>query len=75
MDVNPSTISAAMNCVAACAIEDIAEEADLPLEKAAADFLSSQTACRLFDDSTKLWWEGPSNVVQDYWDEVRSDVL
>lgn len=70
MDVNPGTIGAAMNCVASVAIQEIAEEFGLGLDAAAGGFLASDTARRLFDDGTKLWWDGPSTVVDDYLREV-----
>ena len=70
MDVTEQTIGAAMNCVAAMSIEDIAKLDGIPVEQAAVEFLSSHTAEMLFDDDTKLWWDGPSAVVGDYMDEV-----
>ncbi|MBO7675552.1 MAG: hypothetical protein J6S63_11185 [Atopobiaceae bacterium] len=70
MDVNAGTIGAAMNCVASLAIQEIAEECGLGLDVAAGRFLASDTARRLFDDDTKLWWDGPATVVDDYLQEV-----
>ena len=66
MDVNEGTISAAMNCVASMAIEELAQTKRVSASEAAAEFLASKTAEMLFDDSTKLWWEGPSAIVDEY---------
>lgn len=70
MDVTTGTINAAMNCVASLAIQEIAERCGLGLDEATGRFLASNTARMLFDDDTKLWWDGPSAVVDDYLLEV-----
>ena len=72
MDVNAGTINAAMNCVAAMAIEELAQLDHTDASTAAAGFLASKTAERLFDDSTKLWWDGSSTIVDDYLEERES---
>lgn len=70
MDVTEGTINAAMNCVAAMAIEEIAKLQDVPTETAAESFLASHTAQLLFDDRYKLWTDGPSTIVDDYLREI-----
>ena len=75
MVVTPDTINAAMNCSAAMVIEELATREGLSPEEAAARFLSSETARRLFDDSLKLWWDGPSTIVDDYLEEVSETDL
>ena len=69
VDVTKDTIGAAMDCIAAMAIEEISSLQDLRPEDAAARFLSSDTARRLYDDDLKLWADGPSTVVDDYLEE------
>ncbi len=71
MDVNKGTIGAAMNCVASMAIEELAQMERISVSRAATEFLSSKTAEMLFDDSTKLWWEGPSAIVDEYLKESQ----
>ena len=70
MEVTTETINAAMNCNAAMAIEELSEREGIAPEEAAARFLASETARRLFDDSLKLWWDGPSTIVDDYLEEM-----
>lgn len=72
MDVTAGTINAAMNCVAAMAIEEITAIEGISPEDSAESFLSSETARRLFDDSLKLWGDGPSTIVDDYLQEMAS---
>ena len=69
MDVTKDTVGAAMDCIAAMAIEEISSLQGLRPEDAAARFLSSDTARRLYDDDLKLWADGPSTVVDDYLEE------
>ena len=56
----------AMDLTAKMVVEQIAEETDQPQEKVLLDFMKSNTAKMLYDDSTKLWWDGPSAVVEEY---------
>lgn len=70
MDVTPETVNAAMNYIAAMAIEEISSLQGIAPEVAATSFLASDTARRLFDDDLKLWWDGPSVVVDDYLQET-----
>ena len=56
----------AMDLTALMAIEQIAKETNQPLEKTLLDFMESDTAKMLYDDSTKLWWDGPSAIAEEY---------
>ncbi len=58
----------AMNAVATMLIEDIAEETGRPAEEILLEFMQSKTAVSLYNDSLKLWWDGP-NVVGDWYKE------
>lgn len=35
------------------------------------DFLSSKTGKFLYDETTKLWWSGPSYIAEMYMQEVN----
>ncbi len=58
----------AMNAVATMLVEDIAEETGRPAEEVLLEFMQSKTAVSLYNDSLKLWWDGP-NVVGDWYKE------
>ena len=58
----------AMNIVTELLVEDIAEETGRPAEEVLLDFMQSKTAVSLYNDSLKLWWDGP-NVVGDWYKE------
>ena len=34
--------------------------------KVLLDFMKSNTAKMLYDDSTKLWWDGPSAIAEEF---------
>lgn len=50
-------------------IREIAQVEHAEITVAATSFLGSKTASRLFDESTKLWCDGPSTIVDDYLEE------
>ena len=56
----------AMDLTAKMAVEQIAQETNQSLEKVLLDFMKSNTAKMLYDDATKLWWDGPSAVAEEY---------
>ena len=56
----------AMDLTAKMAVEQIAQETNQSQEKVLLDFMKSNTAKMLYDDATKLWWDGPSSVVEEY---------
>ena len=58
----------AMNIVTELLVEDIAEETGRPAEEVLLDFMQSKTAVSLYNDSLKLWWDGPT-VVGDWYKE------
>lgn len=56
----------AMNIVAELLVEDIAEETGRPVEEVLLDFMQSEMAEKLYDDSLKLWWDGPDALRERY---------
>ena len=56
----------AMDLTAKMAVEQIAQETNQSQEKVLLDFMKSNTAKMIYDDATKLWWDGPSAVAEEY---------
>ena len=56
----------AMNLVTMMIVEDIAEETGRPVEEVLLDFMQSEMAEKLYDDSLKLWWDGPDALRESY---------
>ena len=56
----------AMDLTAMMTVEQLSNEAHQNPEKVLLDFMESNTAKMLYDDSTKLWWDGPSATANEY---------
>ena len=50
----------------AMVVEEIAEETGKDRKDILIDFLSSKTGKFLYDETTKLWWSGPSYIAEMY---------
>lgn len=61
----------AMDLTALMAIEELAQETNQSQEKVLLDFMKSNTAKMLYDDTTKLWWDGPSAVAEECQNEIK----
>ena len=60
----------AMDLVAKMAVEQLAKEQNKNIEEVLISFMKSNTGRMVYDDSTKLWWDGPSAVAQEYKNEM-----
>lgn len=56
----------AMDLTAMMAVEKIAEDLQRPQEDVLVDFMKSNTAKMLYDDSNKLWWDGPDAIAEEF---------
>ena len=56
----------AMNLVTMMIVEDIAKETRRPTEEVLLKFMQSEMAEKLYDDSLKLWWDGPDALRERY---------
>ena len=71
MEVTDELIKNTMDLLAAMAASDIASDLGISNTQALAKFLSSRTGRLLYDEQSKLWWDGPSAIAQMYEDEIR----
>lgn len=55
----------------AMVVEELAEETGKDRKDVLIDFLSSKTGKFLYDETTKLWWSGPSYIAEMYMQEVN----
>lgn len=56
----------AMDLTALMAVEKIAKDLQRPQEDVLVDFMESNTAKMLYDDSNKLWWDGPDAIAEEF---------
>ena len=54
----------------AMVVEEIAEDTGKDRKDILIDFLSSKTGKFLYDETTKLWWSGPSYIAEMYMQEI-----
>ena len=52
------------------AVEEISVFTGKDSKEVLADFLASKTGKALYDDTTKLWWTGPSYIAEMYLEEI-----
>ena len=55
----------------AMVVEEITEETGKDRKDVLIDFLSSKTGKFLYDETTKLWWSGPSYIAEMYMQEIN----
>ena len=56
----------AMDLTALMAVEKIAKDSQRPEEDVLVEFMESNTAKMLYDDSNKLWWDGPDATAEEF---------
>ena len=61
---NEEKIKNAIDMVIALTVEELAEDENCDPVKLMPEFLASKTAKMLYDESTKLWWNGPSYIAE-----------
>ena len=52
------------------AVEEISVFTGKDSKEVLADFLASKTGKALYDETTKLWWTGPSYLAEMYLEEI-----
>lgn len=60
----------AMDLITKMTVEQIAKEQHKNTEEVLISFMKSNTGRMVYDDSTKLWWDGPAAVAQEYKTEM-----
>ena len=54
------------------AVDDLSEILHKPVEEILPQFLQSRTCAILYDRKSKLWWDGPSAIVELYLEEINA---
>ena len=53
-------------------VEELAGQLGVDSSQVLTDFIASNTGTLLYDESSKLWWNGPSYIAEMYKKEVSS---
>ena len=59
-----------IDLLTAVIVDELARSMHADRDKALADFLMSDTGKLLYDESSKLWWRGPSDIASIYASEI-----
>ena len=52
-------------------VDDLSGILQKPVEEILPQFLQSRTCTVLYDRESKLWWDGPSAIVELYLEEMK----
>lgn len=52
-------------------VEELSEDLGKDTKDILAEFCLSKTGKALYDESTKLWWNGPSYIADMYKEEIK----
>ena len=63
--------NAAIDMMVSMVVEELADILHQTVEGIMPMFLQSKTCETLYDRESKLWWEGPSDIAEQYLREIR----
>lgn len=61
----------AIDLMVTLVMEELLGETDEDPAKVLSEFISSATGRLLYDESSKLWWNGPAYIAEMYKREIR----
>lgn len=71
-DVTEEQKKFAVDATVALVVEELAHDLNLDPTTMLRDFVSSKTGDLLYDESSKLWWNGPSYIADMYKKEIAA---
>lgn len=77
-EITEETKNNAIDLVITMVVDELAEDMNRRPAELLPEFLSSNTGKLLYDESSKLWWSGPSYIAEMFKDEIaekRKSVL
>lgn len=70
-EVTEMTKKNAIDLIITMVIDEVSEDMQLPASELLPLFIVSKTGKLLYDESSKLWWSGPSDIAQMFKDEMN----
>ena len=74
-DVTREQKKFAVDATVALVVEELSRDSGLPPAAILKDFVISKTGVLLYDESSKLWWNGPSYIADMYRGERNKRTL
>ena len=56
----------AIDAMVTLVVEELAEESNRASDVVLKEFISSRTGALLYDEASKLWWNGPAYIADMY---------
>lgn len=63
----------AIDLMVAMVVDEVAREWQLEPAELLPRFVASRTGRLLYDESSKLWWSGPSDIAEMFKGEMKSE--
>ena len=71
-DVTEEQKKFAVDAMVTLVVEELVNDLKLEPTTVLKDFVASKTGALLYDESSKLWWNGSSYIADMYKKEIRS---
>ena len=72
LSISKERLDYTIDLLVTMAVEEISISTEKDSKEVLADFLTSKTGKALYDDTTKLWWTGPSYIAEMYLEEIAA---
>ena len=70
LSISKERLNYTIDLLVTMAVEEISSFTGKDSKEVLADFLVSKTGKALYDETTKLWWTGPSYLAEMYLEEI-----
>ena len=70
LSISKERLNYTIDLLVTMAVEEISTITGNDSKEVLADFLVSKTGKALYDETTKLWWTGPSYIAEMYLEEI-----
>ncbi len=73
-DVTEEQKKFAIDAMVALVVEELARDLKIDRATALKEFVASRTGALLYDEESKLWWNGPSYIAELYKEEIGKTI-
>lgn len=70
--VSQERINTTIDLLTAVVVDELSRTMNTDRDRTLADFIMSDTGRLLYDESSKLWWRGPSDIAWMYESECAN---
>lgn len=56
-------------------VEELSDDLKIEPDEMFSRFISSKTGLMLYDENTRLWWNGPSYIADMYKNEIKEEKM